>query len=264
MELMVQELEFEAKTQRQLTETIAETWHTLLLLVIVVAWFFLGNLRVQHLRQNPNFNHIAMYLRMILLEGAVVAFIAWGVHRRGGSLRALIRGRWDSAKHVFVDIGVAAMFWIVSVVALAIFRVALSGLDPSPAAGVAKAAQSSHGTRGVELARSLGFLAPRTRTEILVWIILCLAVGFCEEIIFRGYLQRQFAAWTNLPLGMILSAVLFGLGHGYQGRTSQIVLGAYGLLFGILAENRKSLRPGMMAHAWHDTVSGLVLSILRR
>ena len=91
----------------------------------------------------------------------------------------------------------------------------------------------------------------------------CMAVGFCEEIIFRGYLQRQLAAWTNLPLGMVLSAALFGLGHRYQGGSAQIVLAFYGLFFGILAEKRKSLRPGMIAHAWHDAFSGLLAYLLR-
>jgi hypothetical protein len=33
-------------------------------------------------------------------------------------------------------------------------------------------------------------------------------------------------------------------------------------LFGILAQWRKSLRPGMMTHALHDTVSGIAVRFL--
>lgn len=42
-----------------------------------------------------------------------------------------------------------------------------------------------------------------------------------------------------------------------------VMLGVYGALSGVLATIRKSLRPGMMAHAWHYTLSGLVLWALR-
>jgi hypothetical protein len=37
----------------------------------------------------------------------------------------------------------------------------------------------------------------------------------------------------------------------------------FGLLFGLLAWWRKSLRPGMIAHAWHDSLSGAVLRVLK-
>jgi len=38
----------------------------------------------------------------------------------------------------------------------------------------------------------------------------------------------------------------------------------YGAMFGLLAMWRKSLRPGMMAHAWHDAFQGIVLFIAAR
>ena len=73
-------------------------------------------------------------------------------------------------------------------------------------------------------------------------------------------MQRQFVAWTHsAPAGVVLSAVLFGAGHIYQGAKATIVIGVYGLMFGILAEVRQNLRPGMMAHAWHDTITGLII-----
>jgi hypothetical protein len=40
-----------------------------------------------------------------------------------------------------------------------------------------------------------------------------------------------------------------------------VLIAAYGCLFGILAAWRKSLRPGMMAHAWQDLLSGILLKI---
>ena len=38
-----------------------------------------------------------------------------------------------------------------------------------------------------------------------------------------------------------------------------IVIGIFGAFFGILAHFRKSLRPGMMAHAFQDSLSGIAL-----
>ena len=37
-----------------------------------------------------------------------------------------------------------------------------------------------------------------------------------------------------------------------------------GSLYGVLAQWRKSLRPGMLAHAWADTYGGLQLDFLSR
>jgi membrane protease YdiL (CAAX protease family) len=107
------------------------------------------------------------------------------------------------------------------------------------------------------------FLAPQSPVEIALWIALSVTAGICEETIFRGYLQKQFIAWTgSIPTGIFLSAAVFGLGHIYQGVRSTLVITVYGLLFGILAQWRSSLRPGMIAHALNDTVGGLALRFM--
>jgi membrane protease YdiL (CAAX protease family) len=108
-------------------------------------------------------------------------------------------------------------------------------------------------------------MLPRGSTEIAFWIFLSLTAGICEEIIFRGYLQKQLLGWLkSSPLAVVISAMAFGAGHIYQGAKSAVVIGVYGLLFGILAEWRKNLRPGMMAHAWHDALSGVAMSVFRK
>jgi uncharacterized protein len=93
----------------------------------------------------------------------------------------------------------------------------------------------------------------------VLWIALSVSAGICEEAIFRGYLQRQFAAFTrSAPAGIILSAIAFGAGHAYQGSRMTVLIALYGLMFGLLAHWRGSVRPGMIAHAWQDSLSGLV------
>jgi membrane protease YdiL (CAAX protease family) len=114
------------------------------------------------------------------------------------------------------------------------------------------------------LRHQLGFLVPSSTLELLVWSCLSITAGICEEIIFRGYLQRQFGIMARSTLaGVIASAIVFGAAHGYEGSQRMLLIGIFGLLFGLLAWWRKSLRPGMLAHAWHDGLSGALLRLLK-
>ena len=103
---------------------------------------------------------------------------------------------------------------------------------------------------------SVGFLTPRGVAEVTLWVMMSLTAGFCEELVYRGYLQRQFQALTSsFTVAVLVQAVLFGIAHWYQGVKMVIVITVLGILFGILAHWRKSLRPGMIAHAWGDIVN---------
>src|SRR5919198_69241 len=37
-------------------------------------------------------------------------------------------------------------------------------------------------------------MLPETATERIIWVAVSLTVAWCEEFVFRGYLQRQFEA----------------------------------------------------------------------
>ena len=135
-------------------------------------------------------------------------------------------------------IAVAVGFWLIALVVLGAASLALQATKAS---------------------QNIRVLLPQSQLEVFLWILTSITAGVCEEIIFRGYFQRQFSAWTgNVAAGVLLSAAAFGAGHIYQGWRSAIVVLVYGSLFGILAEARESLRPGMMTHAWHDGFVGLV------
>lgn len=104
------------------------------------------------------------------------------------------------------------------------------------------------------------FLLPHGVTESTVWVLLSLTAGFCEEVVFRGYLQRQFAAIIGSVAGGIgLQAIIFGVSHGYQGWRVMVVATAFGVIFGLLAWWRGNIRAGIMAHAITDIVAGLRL-----
>lgn len=67
---------------------------------------------------------------------------------------------------------------------------------------------------------AIAFILPRTRTERWWFAAVCVTVGVCEEIIFRGFLIRWFHALPLHPgllAAVLLSAAVFGIDHGYQG-----------------------------------------------
>jgi len=188
-----------------------------------------------------SYGHVASYSTVLVLEWALMAFIWFGVRLRGVRLQDLIGGSWPTWTSILRDIGIALAFLIAANIVLEIL------------AGLLKAAPNQ-AVRG---------LFPQGRMEIVLYLLLTVTAGICEEIIFRGYFQKQFRAWTgNVIAGVLLSAVVFGAGHIYQSGKSAVIIGVYGVLFGILAEFRKSLRPGMITHAWHDGFAGLVGRLL--
>jgi len=84
-------------------------------------------------------------------------------------------------------------------------------------------------------------------------------VGICEEIVVRDYLQSQFRALTgSVVLAVLLQAAVFGVPHVYQGARTAATASLYGIFFGVLALWPRSLRPGILAHAWTDIAARLL------
>ena len=110
---------------------------------------------------------------------------------------------------------------------------------------------------------TLATIIPHTVFELVVWLGLSITGGYCEELIFRGYLTRQFSGWTgSRAFGIVLQGVAFGLAHGYYG-IAMLAIMVHGWLLGLLAYWRKSLRPGMLAHGLQDTLGGVVAFFAR-
>jgi membrane protease YdiL (CAAX protease family) len=179
-----------------------------------------------------------LYVSLIVMEWALVLFV-WkmGLRRRGTTLRALVGGRWSQPRDIAVDLVIAAAVWGVWT---AFGRAWDRWIGPEDAATVA-------------------VMLPRSPVEMGLWVALSVSAGFAEELVFRGYLQAQFRALTRRRgLAMVLQAALFGISHGYQGVQACLRIVFYGLLMGVLALVRRSLRPGMAAHAWTDIAAGIL------
>ena len=226
---------------------LAPWWHTLIL-VVVLLLASLNGTQGKHPLAEASRSKLPEYLATIVWEWLLVGFVWLGIRKRI-RLRELIGGRWATWEDFFLDLVYAAAFWGCALVVLG---------------GLAKLMHLDEGGKMEAMRKSLGFLAPGSRLELAVWFCVSTTAGFCEEIIFRGYLQRQFAAISNsMFTGVLLSAAVFGASHGYEGVSRMVLIAVYGLMFGLMAWWRKSLRPGMIAHAWHDSLSGAVLRMLR-
>ena len=224
-----------AATQREL---IAPWWHTVLVVVpiaigSVASWY-------QHGLPNANLpgmsSHLSSYFTVLAIEWFPVLLIWLALRRRGLSISTLVSGRWQTLGMFFKDLGLAVGFLVVVV--------PLVGILASLLGGVAETAVAN--------------ITPKTGLELTVWLGLAVSGGFCEELVFRGYLTQQFSAWTgSRALAVVLQGVVFGLAHGYY-HWVMVAPMVQGWLLGLLAYWRKSLRPGMLAHGLQDALGGLV------
>jgi membrane protease YdiL (CAAX protease family) len=102
---------------------------------------------------------------------------------------------------------------------------------------------------------SYAYLFPATRAERRWWVLVGLTAGICEEALFRGFLLHYLhtSPWRlNLTLALLLSALIFGLQHLYQGVQGVIVSAVLGALFGLLFLLSGSLLLPMLLHAALD------------
>jgi membrane protease YdiL (CAAX protease family) len=271
---------------------IAPLWHSIVLILGILAFSIWGSKSGSSGTINPfapvhgaaqasaNGTDSVRLIRYGLtgaLELLVVAWVALGLRLRKRSFRSLF-GAWPSGlNNITKEAGIAAAFWICSMIVLVCVAVswgviqnkiyqhqtASQSANPSqPAPGSAQ--KQSPQQEQAEMARQLMELAPANGIEIAAWGLLCLVVGFSEELIFRGYLQQQsIAVLRNLPAGVVLTALIFGAAHGYQGVRGIVLIGIYGALFGCITLLRKNLFPGMLAHSWHDFATGMLLAFIR-
>ena len=221
------------------TGPVAPWFHTIILAFVFLGLAAAGAIFQRRASAHPlsaGSSHIVLYLSLIAMEYGLFRYVNAGLARRGVTMNSLIGGLWNSLREVLRDAGLALGIWAIWV-------------------GVEKLWGHIF---DISHAVSIQAFLPRKPLEIALWIAVSISAGISEEIAFRGYFQRQFGALTGSKwVAVCLQAVLFGVGHGYQGVQAMAKIALFGALFGALAIWRGSLRPGIMAHALGDIISGI-------
>ena len=249
-----------------LPRMLAPAWHTAVLIAGIVALSILGALRPAAMSDSSK--RLITYAATGAMELVMLGWVALGLRLKRIPFRSLLGAVPGDLRSIARDIGIALVFWIGSLMILATLGALWTGIEAAvthqgAAIRPGKPIQPSASEK--QTLRTLEQLAPSNAEEIASWVLLCLVAGFVEEFVFRGYLQGQFTTWAHgrAAVGVVFSALLFGAAHGYQGARNMILLAAFGVLFSLLALFRRSLRPCIFAHSWHDLVAGLALGLLR-
>lgn len=223
-----------------------------------------------------------LYLTLIAITLLLDHFVLWRTFRRR-SPAAPGRARlwlWSAWMVMLWGLGSAGLvlWWLEGRAWDALRLVAPHGWRLWVAIGLALALAAWYGrtvskilrvspSRRDGLRNQLGDLAvvlPRTRSELAWFLALSLSAGFCEELIFRGYLIWVFRPALGLWGAALLSVVAFAAAHAYQGRKGGVATGVGGALFTAVVLIFGSLWPAIAIHAVLDAGQGLVSWLVLR
>ena len=248
---------------------IAPWWHTLVLIAGIALLSYEGASEFgPGGKGEAHVNRLLTYGSTAITELLMLGWVYIGLRLRKIPFKSLLGSGEGGLRIWLLDAGLAFLFWIGSLIVLgtvgmfwAVIDAAIHhrGLIPHAGKGIPPDPSQQH------TIQTLTSLAPTSSHEVMAWVVLCCIAGLTEEVVFRGYLQRQFTAWARgaLVAGVLGSALLFGAAHGYQGARNMVMLAAFGVLFSLLTLFRRGLRPAIMAHSWHDFIVGLALAYLK-
>src|SRR5208283_4699188 len=212
-------------------------WLIFLFLGIVVPWR--GAVRLKKLLALPSVStkeKLVLYGSTIAGQWLITGLVAWRALARGLSTANLGMANPGGANTILVSLALAAVLG-------ALHWLNLRRVGKSPG-------------KAPERMRALaGRILPVNSVELLPYCALAVTAGVCEEFLYRGFAMGALAR-VGFPTWavVILSAVLFGLAHAYQGRGGILVTFVMGILFGVVRLAYDTLIPVVIMHAVVDLV----------
>ena len=110
--------------------------------------------------------------------------------------------------------------------------------------------------KAAKASERLSYLLPSNAEERMWWWpAVCITAGFCEEVLYRGFLLRYF---HNMPFhlsltwALVVAAVIFGIGHLYQGVKPALATVVLGFALSCVFVVTGSLLVPIIAHALLD------------
>lgn len=223
--------------------SLAPRWHTAALICLILSVAAVGTILGKGHAATSSAAAVArlpLYLSMMVVPWMLTLYVARPTLREGRARLALSSllfprsGRFE-ARRLAMDLLVAAM---IAIAVRLCERWFAPPIDPRHAAAVAS-------------------MLPQGPAEHAVWLLVAISVGFGEEVVYRGYLQQQLAAFTgSAAIGVVSQAILFGIAHANQGLAAATRIAFYGILFGVVVRFRGSLVAVIIAHVAIDAASG--------
>jgi membrane protease YdiL (CAAX protease family) len=219
--------------------SLAPWQHTFFLLAVLALWAAYGAL---HARLSISAVPLTIrYISSIVMQSLLVGSTLAGIYHRREFLSSVFGH--PNLRQLAKDFLQGGLIFIAGIVLLVAVRVALKFT-------------ALHGTYRRDVVQGM---LPQSNLELALWILVGITAGTSEEFIFRGYLLKQLSEWfRNVPVAIVICAVLFGCMHFYQGIEGVIGTGALGALYGVYAWRSGNLRGVMIAHSLEDITAGLI------
>jgi uncharacterized protein len=236
-------VESEAPAQsRTRPEPVAPWPHTVFLLVVLTLWAFYGLLHSRVLASvmpRP-----ASYVSHVIIECLLAGSTIAGLYHRRRFISEVFGT--VTARGAPLDVAEGFLVYLVGTAAMVAIWMVLKPLHLSYQREAVRA------------------MAPHSPVELGLWFALSLAAGSCEEFVFRGYLLRQFERWFgSVGLAILVSSVLFGCLHLYEGWGAVVGICGLGAVYAVVAVRSGNLRSVMVAHFLQDALTGLMIYLHR-
>jgi uncharacterized protein len=214
----------------------------LIFLVLAVFLPWRGRARMKKLLAMPQVSavdRLVLYASTIAFQWLAVAVVAWRAWVHGYSAVQLGLTLRDRTRLIVVGLVGAA---------------AVSTLQWLNLRRVGKVPLERRGLMQAVAQRIL----PQSTVELLPYLALAITAGLCEEFLYRGF---SMAVLSRLGLQawavVLLSSILFGLAHSYQGRGGVVMTLLIGLVLGASRIAYDSLVPAILWHTALDVVAGV-------
>jgi uncharacterized protein len=161
---------------------------------------------------------------------------------------AVVLGLWRFGGVSNMSLGIRtpySWFWTTSVLVVLVALLLWSGLHMRPKAEKIRE----------RFQQSLGILFPDSHQERNWFGALSIGAGISEELVYRGFLMYylgEYVAHINLIEKILLSSLVFGIAHIYQGWKRAITTGVVGMILALMYVLSGSLLLPIVIHAVSD------------